>query len=64
MKVFVTGGTGAVGGHAVTALVRAGHTVTGLARTPASAALLAARGGFRCSTPPGWRSGSTGTTRW
>ncbi|MFI5613831.1 NAD-dependent epimerase/dehydratase family protein [Amycolatopsis sp. NPDC051903] len=44
MKVFVTGGTGAVGGHAVTALVRAGHQVSALARTPASAALLAARG--------------------
>jgi nucleoside-diphosphate-sugar epimerase len=44
MKVFVTGGTGAIGGHAVSALVSAGHTVTALARTPDKAAALAARG--------------------
>ena len=30
MKVFVTGGTGAIGGHAVPALVGQGHTVTAL----------------------------------
>jgi uncharacterized protein YbjT (DUF2867 family) len=40
MKVFVVGGTGAIGGHAVPALVRAGHTVTALARTPEKAAQL------------------------
>jgi nucleoside-diphosphate-sugar epimerase len=44
MRVFVTGGTGAVGGHAVPALVRQGHTVTALARTPEKAAALAAQG--------------------
>jgi nucleoside-diphosphate-sugar epimerase len=41
VKVFVTGGTGAMGRHAVTALVQGGHTVTALARTPEKAALLA-----------------------
>src|SRR5215207_11406658 len=40
MKVFVAGGTGAIGRHAVPALVRAGHEVTALARTPEKAALL------------------------
>lgn len=44
MKVFVTGGTGAVGRHAVPALVRAGHEVTALARTPRRAASLSAQG--------------------
>ncbi|OXM51142.1 NAD-dependent epimerase/dehydratase family protein [Amycolatopsis alba] len=44
MKVFVTGGTGAIGGHAVPALVAAGHEVTALARTSAKAALLGAQG--------------------
>jgi nucleoside-diphosphate-sugar epimerase len=34
MKVFVTGGTGAIGRHAVRALVRAGHEVAVLARSP------------------------------
>ena len=40
MKVFVTGGTGAIGGHAVPDLVEAGHQVTALARTPERAAVL------------------------
>jgi nucleoside-diphosphate-sugar epimerase len=44
MKVFVAGGTGAIGGHAVPALIRAGHEVTALARTPEKAALLSKRG--------------------
>jgi uncharacterized protein YbjT (DUF2867 family) len=38
MNVFVVGGTGAIGTHAVPALVRAAHTVTALARTPDKAA--------------------------
>jgi len=44
MKVFVIGGTGAIGGHAVPALVRAAHTVTALARTPEKAAQLSKQG--------------------
>lgn len=40
----MTGGTGAIGGHAVPALVRAGHTVTALARTQAKADVLTAQG--------------------
>ncbi len=44
MRVFVTGGTGAIGGHAVPALVHAGHSVTALARTPDKAAALRAHG--------------------
>jgi nucleoside-diphosphate-sugar epimerase len=41
--VFGAGGTGAIGSYAVPALVRAGHEVTALARTPQNAALLRER---------------------
>jgi nucleoside-diphosphate-sugar epimerase len=44
MKVFVAGGTGAVGGHAVPALVQQGHTVTALARTADKARGLTEQG--------------------
>jgi nucleoside-diphosphate-sugar epimerase len=44
MQVFVVGGTGAVGGHTIPALVREGHSVTALARTPQKAAALTAQG--------------------
>jgi nucleoside-diphosphate-sugar epimerase len=44
MKVFVIGATGAIGGHAVPALVRAAHIVTALARTPEKAAQLSQQG--------------------
>lgn len=44
MRVFVTGGTGAIGGYAVPALIGAGHAVTALARTEAKATALRARG--------------------
>ncbi|MBB5783052.1 NAD-dependent epimerase/dehydratase family protein [Nonomuraea jabiensis] len=44
MRVFITGGTGAIGRHAVPALLAAGHTVTALARTPGKAAALAGQG--------------------
>jgi nucleoside-diphosphate-sugar epimerase len=44
MRVFVAGGTGAVGGHAISALLREGHWVTALARTPEKAAAITAQG--------------------
>lgn len=37
MKVFVTGGSGFIGGHLIEGLVRAGHEVSALARSPGSA---------------------------
>ena len=44
MRVFVLGGTGALGTHAVPALVADGHTVTALARTPEKADGLRTQG--------------------
>jgi len=43
-RIFVTGGTGAIGSHAVPALVGAGCDVVALVRTPAKAAQIAAHG--------------------
>ncbi|OBF74829.1 epimerase [Mycobacterium sp. 852002-51613_SCH5001154] len=40
MRVFVAGGTGAIGRYAVSALVAGGHTVSALARNEAKARLL------------------------
>ena len=42
--MFVTGGTGALGRHAVPAILGAGHSVTALARTPAKAGQLRSQG--------------------
>ncbi|NMO02685.1 NAD(P)-dependent oxidoreductase [Gordonia sp. TBRC 11910] len=44
MRLFVTGGTGAIGGYAVPALVGAGHQVRALARGAAKAATLSSQG--------------------
>lgn len=44
MRVFVTGGTGAIGSYAVPALVAAGHAVSALARSPEKAAALSSQG--------------------
>ena len=37
MRIFLTGGTGAIGGHVVPALVGAGHEVSALARSDTKA---------------------------
>ncbi|GAA3541216.1 NAD(P)-dependent oxidoreductase [Nonomuraea rosea] len=44
MRVFVAGGTGAIGGHTIPALLDQGHTVTALARTRTKAATLTDQG--------------------
>jgi uncharacterized protein YbjT (DUF2867 family) len=49
MRVFVTGGTGAIGRPAVDALIESGHDVTALARTAAKAGRPRAKG----ATPVG-----------
>ncbi|MEN4447312.1 MULTISPECIES: NAD(P)-dependent oxidoreductase [unclassified Mycobacterium] len=51
MRVFVTGGTGAIGIHTVPALVAAGHAVTALARSDAKAAWLRSQGAEPVSVP-------------
>lgn len=51
VRVFVTGATGAIGSHAVPALVGAGHEVSALARTPAKAAALRAQGATPVEVP-------------
>ena len=40
MKIFITGGSGQTGPAIVTELIRAGHSVSGLARSDASSAVL------------------------
>ena len=49
--VFVTGGTGAIGGHAVPALTSAGHQVSALARSRAKAGQLRQQGATPVEVP-------------
>ena len=44
MKVFVTGGTGAIGRHVLAALIDQGHEVSALARSAEKAAAIASQG--------------------
>lgn len=44
MQIFITGGSGYIGGSVAAALVAAGHSVSGLARSAATAEALSARG--------------------
>lgn len=44
MRVFVTGGTGAIGSHAVPALIAAGHDVTAMVRDDAKAMVVTRQG--------------------
>ena len=44
MRVFVTGGTGAIGSHAVPALIAAGHDVTAMVRDDAKATVVTRQG--------------------
>ena len=48
MEVFLTGATGYIGSAVAEALQKAGHKVTGLARTPEKAKQLEARGVRAC----------------
>ncbi len=64
MQYFITGATGFIGGHVANQLLDAGHEVRVLARTPAKAEALAARGAQIVKgdiTDPGsMRDGMTG----
>ncbi len=44
MKIFMTGASGYIGGTVANSLIKAGHSITGLARTEAAAAKLLAHG--------------------
>ncbi len=44
MKIFMTGASGYIGGTVAASLIRAGHSIAGLARTEAAAARLRAHG--------------------
>lgn len=63
MRIFVLGGTGAIGRPAVDALVSAGHSVSALARTDERAAELDARGAQPVEVSIFDRSGLAGAFR-
>ena len=44
MRIFLTGATGYIGSKILEALLRAGHQITALVRTPQAADALASRG--------------------
>ncbi|WP_409429461.1 NAD-dependent epimerase/dehydratase family protein [Mycobacterium sp. SMC-11] len=44
MRVFITGGTGAIGGHTIPALIAAGHEVTAMVRDDAKASVVTGQG--------------------
>lgn len=48
MRVFVAGGTGAIGSHTVPALIAAGHDVTVMVRDDAKAMVVAGQGATPC----------------
>ncbi|WP_438042711.1 NAD-dependent epimerase/dehydratase family protein [Sorangium sp. So ce128] len=57
MKVFVTGGSGFIGGHLIEGLVRAGHEVSALARSPRSADVVRRYGAAPVSADLGTLNG-------
>jgi nucleoside-diphosphate-sugar epimerase len=61
--VFLLGGTGAIGSHALPALVDAGHQVSALVRTPAKAALVEAHGATPAAVSMFDRAALTGAFR-
>jgi uncharacterized protein YbjT (DUF2867 family) len=68
VKVFLLGGTGAIGSQALPALVAAGHEVSALVRTPQKAAAVRAQGADPVMVSMFDRAAlakpSAGTTRW
>ena len=63
MRIFLTGPTGYIGGAVLDALVRAGHSVTGLVRDQPRARKLKKRGVEAVVgnlAEPGWRDAAVG----
>jgi nucleoside-diphosphate-sugar epimerase len=64
MRIVLTGATGYIGAAVLDGLIRAGHEVTALARSGASAAQVKARGATALTgdlaSPEAWRDGAAG----